>query len=110
MYGGVADEQLDPCYHAFCDRLSSILAAPPADVLLDQENAEENAAKLEGGGERAMRQFLPNMTHTIWHFAKAKNPLPDRATSARATRKLRARMTRRSSQFKYEGHQLARPR
>jgi hypothetical protein len=37
------------------------------------------AAAMEGGGERSMRQFLPAMVHAIWHFAKAKNPLPDRA-------------------------------
>ena len=106
IYGGAADEQYDPCYHDFCDRLGSILGSPPPEVLADPLAA----AAMEGGGERSMRQFLPAMVHAIWHFAKAKNPLPDRATSSRATRKLHARMTRRSSQFKYQGHQLARPR
>jgi Zn-dependent M28 family amino/carboxypeptidase len=106
IYGGAADEQYDPCYHDFCDQLSSILGAPPPEVLADPLAA----AAMQGGGERSMRQFLPAVTHTIWHFAKAKNPLPDRASSSRATRKLRARMTRRSSHFKYEGHELARPR
>ena len=106
IYGGAADEQYDPCYHDFCDRLSSILGAPPAEVLADPLAA----AQMKGGGARSMRQFLPAMTHTIWHFAKAEDPLPDRASRARPTRKLRARMTKRSSHFKYEGHQLARPR
>jgi hypothetical protein len=106
IYGGAANEQFDPCYHDFCDRLSSILGAPPPEVLADPLAA----AAMEGGGERSMRQFLPAMTHAIWHFAKAKNPLPPRATTARATRKIRARMTRRSSKFKYLGHELARPR
>ena len=54
-----------------------------------------------------MRQFLPAMTDAIWHFAKAKNPLPERSASAKATRKLQARMTRRGAQFEYQGHQLA---
>ena len=37
-YGGAEGEQLDPCYHLACDRLSTILAAPPADVLVDPAN------------------------------------------------------------------------
>ncbi len=106
MYGGATGEQLDPCYHDFCDRLSSILDAPPPEVLADPLSA----AKMEGGGERSMRQFLPAMTHAIWHFAKGKNPLPPRAMTARKTRKLQARMTRRSAEFPYRGHELARPR
>ena len=97
IYGGAAGEQYDPCYHEFCDRLSSILDTPPTDVLADAANA----AKMQGGGERSMRQFLPSMTHAVWHFAKDKNPLPPRATSARASRKLQAQMTRRSSGFKF---------
>ena len=99
-------EQFDPCYHLFCDTLSSILDAPPADVLEDPADA----AKMQGGGERSMRQFLPAMTDSIWHFAKAKDPLPARTTSASATRQLQAKMTERSSRFKFRGHELARQR
>jgi hypothetical protein len=84
IYGGAAGEQYDPCYHDFCDRLSSILGSPPPEVLADPLAA----AAMEGGGARAMPQFLPAMTHTIWHFAKAKNPLPERVTTAKATRKI----------------------
>lgn len=121
-YGGAAGEQLDPCYHAFCDRLGTILGAPPADAL----NDPANAAKMQGGGRRSMEQFLPAMVHAIWHFAKAKDPLPARtaamkrirvARTARTARAARvARATRRSIRttrhvrFKYRGHQLARPR
>lgn len=116
LYGGAAGEQLDPCYHAFCDRLASILGAPPAEAL----NDPANAAKMQGGGRRSMEQFLPAVTHAIWHFAKAKNPLPARAAAMkriRAARTVRgARKTRASARttrhyrFKYRGHQLARPR
>jgi hypothetical protein len=107
IYGGAAGEQFDPCYHDFCDRLSSILGQPPPEVLADPLAA----AKMRGGGARAMRQFLPSMVHTIWHFAKGKNPLPERpAASAKATRKIQARMIKRSERFKYLGHELARPR
>jgi Zn-dependent M28 family amino/carboxypeptidase len=102
LYGGAAGEQLDPCYHAFCDRLSSILGAPPADVLADPANA----VKMQGGGLRSLKQFLPAMTHAIWHFAKGKNPLPPRATQSATA----ARMTERAAKFKYRGHHLARVR
>ena len=104
------------CYHAFCDRLASILGAPPAEAL----NDPANAAKMQGGGRRSMEQFLPAVTHAIWHFAKAKNPLPARAAAmsriraartVRGARKARASArTTRNYRFKYRGHQLARPR
>ena len=97
LYGGVAGEQLDPCYHAFCDRLSSILGAPPAEVLANPANAK----KLEGNGRRSMEQFLPALTHTLWYFAKADDPLPPRTAAAATTQKVR---------FKFNGHQLAHQR
>ena len=97
LYGGVAGEQLDPCYHMFCDTLSSILGAPPAEVLFTASNAK----KLQGNGRRSMEQFLPALTHTLWYFAKADNPLPPRTASTATTQKVR---------YKYRGHQLARPR
>ena len=31
-----------------------------------------------------MEQFLPAVTHAIWHFAKAKNPLPARAAAMKS--------------------------
>ncbi len=97
LYGGVAGEQLDPCYHAFCDRLSSILGAPPAEALFTASNAK----KLQGNGRRSMEQFLPALTHTLWYFAKADDPLPPRTASATTTQKV---------QFKFHGHQLAHSR
>jgi hypothetical protein len=62
---------------------------------------QANAKKLQGGGCRSMEQFLPALTHTLWYFAKATNPLPPRTASATTTRSVR---------FKFHGHQLARPR
>ena len=97
LYGGVAGEQLDPCYHLFCDRLSTILGSPPVSVLQNPASAK----KLEGGGRRSMEQFLPALTHTLWYFAEADDPLPPRTASAATTKKVR---------FKFKGHQLARPR
>ena len=103
LYGGAAGEQLDPCYHAACDRLSSILEAPPPDALMDPANA----AKLQGGGE-SMRQFLPAMTHSVWHFAKGKNPMPPRPTTSKGKRALEKTMRDRTAQFDYRGHRLVR--
>ena len=104
LYGGAAGEQLDPCYHAACDRLSSILETPPADALIDPANA----AKMQGGGAESMRQFLPAMTHSVWHFAKGKNPMPPRPTTTTATRKLEQKMRNRTAQYDYRGHMLVR--
>jgi Zn-dependent M28 family amino/carboxypeptidase len=98
LYGGVAGEQLDPCYHAFCDRLSSILGSPPDEVLFSPSSAK----KLQGNGRRSMEQFLPALTHTLWYFAKADNPLPPRTASSTTTTK--------NVRFKFRGHQLARQR
>jgi Zn-dependent M28 family amino/carboxypeptidase len=97
LYGGVVGEQLDPCYHAFCDRLSSILGAPPEEALFSPSSAK----KLQGNGRRSMEQFLPALTHTLWYFAKADNPLPPRTASTATTQKVR---------FKFRGHQLAHSR
>ena len=103
LYGGAAGEQLDPCYHAFCDRLGTILGAPPAEVLKNPANAK----KMQGGGRRSMEQFLPAMTHAIWYFAKANNPLPARATTAAAQSTVQRRMKKQSAEFKFHGHKLA---
>jgi hypothetical protein len=43
-----------------------------------------------------MEQFLPAMTHTIWYFAEAKDPLPARPTTASAKRALQHGPRRRS--------------
>ena len=51
IYGGAAGEQLDPCYHDYCDRLSTILGMPPLDVLADPLSAPKMAGA--GGGRCA---------------------------------------------------------
>jgi hypothetical protein len=98
IYGGAAGEQFDPCYRDFCNRLSSILNAPPGEVLADPANA----IKIQGGGRRSMEQFLPAFVHTIWSFAKAKNPLPPRTAAPSATT--------RDVKWKFKGHKPAKDR
>ena len=70
IYGGAAGEQLDPCYHDYCDRLSTILGMPPQDVLSDPLSA----SKMAGGGARSMRQFLPAMTRRDLAFRQGQEP------------------------------------
>ena len=81
LYGGAADEQFDPCYHDFCDRLGTILGSPPPEVLADPLAA----AAMEGGGERSMRQFLPAMVFTLSGIS------PRRRTRCRPRDERRAR-------------------
>jgi hypothetical protein len=50
----------------------------------------------------SLEQFLPAFTHTIWYFAKAKNPLLSRSASPTAIT--------RNTEFKFKGHKLACPR
>ena len=44
IYGGAAGEQFDPCYHAFCDTMSTLLGSPPAIALRNPANAAALAA------------------------------------------------------------------
>ena len=71
IYGGAAGEQLDPCYHDYCDRLSSILGSAGR-----RARRPAQRAKMRGGGA-VDAPVLPAMTHAIWHFAKAKGPAAD---------------------------------
>jgi hypothetical protein len=57
---------------------------------------------MQGGGQRSMQQFLPAMTHAIWHFAKAKNPLLPRNAAPSATT--------RDVKWKFKGHKPAKDR
>ena len=100
-YGGAEGQQLDPCYHAAVrPALDHPRGAPGGGAVVDPAN---RTAKLLGGGRRSMRQFLPAMVHSIWHFAKAKNPMPARVAAA-------ARKSRKSSQFNYRGNEVLRAR
>ena len=72
-YGGVADEQYDPCYHEVCDTYESVTGFPPGLPALD------------GNGTVSLDQLSDGAAHAAWHFARKKDPLGDAedATSKR---------------------------
>jgi Zn-dependent M28 family amino/carboxypeptidase len=110
LFGGVAGEQYDPCYHEACDNIDTVTGQPPADTMnsfdpLDPAVAQMQADQLNGNALKSLREMSGAVTHAVWYFARVKDTLPPRATTARAARK-RAKTYR----FKYEGHRRARTR
>ena len=124
LYGGVEGEQLDPCYHEPCDTYDTVTGQPPADTMNVFEAdptpanlaiAQAQANSLNGNAIRSLEQFLPNLTHAVWYFARVKGAIPDTATAttakARTTKAARARKSaKRGYRFKYMGDRLARVR
>jgi len=108
-FGGVAGEQYDPCYHEACDNIDTVTGQPPASTMnvfpTDPPLAQMQANQLNGNALKSLREMSGAVTHAVWYFARIKDTLPPRATTARAARK-RAKAHR----FKYEGHRRARTR
>ena len=50
------------------------------------------------------QQFKGNVVHAIWFFARVKDTVPAKASTARA------RTAARTHRFKYQGHRVARTR
>ncbi|MGH2945514.1 MAG: M28 family metallopeptidase [Solirubrobacteraceae bacterium] len=109
VFGGVAGEQYDPCYHEACDNIDTVTGQPPASTMEtfddDPVLARQQADALNGNALKSLREMSGASTHAVWYFARAKDALPARATTARVARK-RAR----TRHFKYLGHQRARTR
>jgi Zn-dependent M28 family amino/carboxypeptidase len=120
LYGGVEGEQLDPCYHEACDNYDTITGQPPAETMNVFEAAptpanlaiaQEQADSLNGNALRALRQFLPNLTHAVWYFARTKDAVPDAtATGVKAKKATATRAAKRGYRFKYMGDRRARVR
>ena len=117
LYGGVEGEQLDPCYHEACDSYDTITGQPPAETMNVFEAdptpanlaiAQTQADSLNGNALRSLEQFLPNLTHAVWYFARAKDALPDATTTAKAAKA--TRKAKRGYRFKYMGDRRARVR
>ena len=109
VFGGVAGEQYDPCYHEACDNIDTVTGQPPADTMnvfeTDPVLAQQQADALNGNALKSLREMSAAVTHAVWFFANTRNVLPPRATTAKAARKQAARR-----HFKYLGHQRARTR
>jgi Zn-dependent M28 family amino/carboxypeptidase len=109
VYGGVAGEQYDPCYHEACDNIDTVTGQPPADTMnsfpTDPVLAQQQADSLNGNALKALRQFRGALDHALWFWANQRGALPERAMTAKAARKAAAKR-----HFKFEGHRRARTR
>ena len=112
-YGGVAGEQLDPCYHEDCDTYATVTGQPPAETMNVYEDdptpanlviAQQQAAQLNGNAVRSLQQFKGTLVHAVWFFARVKDAVPAKASTARA------KTAKRTYRFKYQGHRVARTR
>ena len=59
VYGGVAGEQYDPCYHAACDTYDSVFNHPPGLPLL------------QGNGKKALEEMIDGGAHATLVFAQS---------------------------------------
>jgi Zn-dependent M28 family amino/carboxypeptidase len=61
IYGGVAGEQYDPCYHAACDTFESVFDFPPG------------LPELDGNGAKALDEMIDGAAHATVVFAETKS-------------------------------------
>jgi len=66
IYGGAAGEQYDPCYHAFCDSLSTMTGIPPAIAMLNPANRE----LLRANGLRGLDEMADAAAHATITLAQ----------------------------------------
>jgi Zn-dependent M28 family amino/carboxypeptidase len=106
LFGGVAGEQYDPCYHEACDNLATVTGQPPADTMnvfaTDPVLAQQQADALQGNALKSLREMSGAVTHTVWYFAQTRHALPPREAVTRT------RALRRAPAFKQLGHRTAR--
>jgi Zn-dependent M28 family amino/carboxypeptidase len=76
LFGGLIDEQLDPCYHEVCDTYETVTRFPPG---LDA---------LDGNGLVSLDQMSDAAAHTTWHYARRS--LSKKATRNNVPNRLRA--------------------
>jgi Zn-dependent M28 family amino/carboxypeptidase len=109
VFGGVAGEQYDPCYHEACDTIDTVTGQPPAETMnvfeTDPVLAQTQADALQGNALKSLSEMSGAVTHAVWYFARVKDTLPPRAATARA-----ASTKTKRYRFKYQGHPDARTR
>ena len=76
LFGGLIDEQLDPCYHDVCDTYETVTMFPPGLEALD------------GNGLVSLNQMSDAAAHTAWHYGR--NSLKPKATRNNVPNRLRA--------------------
>jgi Zn-dependent M28 family amino/carboxypeptidase len=88
VFGGVADEQYDPCYHEACDNIDTVTGQPPAETMnsfaTDPVLAQQQADSLNGNALKSLREMSGALDRVLWKFANRRDLLPPRATSAKA--------------------------
>jgi Zn-dependent M28 family amino/carboxypeptidase len=67
-YGGAVGEQYDPCYHAFCDTLGTLLGVPPAVATL---NPATNRESMRFNGMRGFDQLADAAAHATITLAQS---------------------------------------
>jgi hypothetical protein len=71
VYGGIAGEQFDPCYHESCDTFDSVFGAGPPGL-----------PGLAGNGPISLDQMSDAVAHATHHFVTAPSPLGSSRSSA----------------------------
>ena len=75
IFGGVAGEQYDPCYHEVCDTFDTVFGGGPPGL-----------PELAGNGTTSLDQMSDAVAHSIHHFVTEENPLPAAANRNRGDR------------------------
>jgi Zn-dependent M28 family amino/carboxypeptidase len=103
VFGGVAGEQYDPCYHEACDNIGTVTGQPPASTMnsfpTNPALAQQQADSLNGNALKSLDEMSDAVTHEVWYFARVKDALAPRTTTVS-----RARTLAKSYQFEYAGH------
>jgi Zn-dependent M28 family amino/carboxypeptidase len=68
IFGGAAGEQYDPCYHAFCDTLGTLVGVPPAVAMI---NPATNRNSMRFNGMRGFDQMADAAAHTTITLARS---------------------------------------
>jgi Zn-dependent M28 family amino/carboxypeptidase len=102
LYGGVAGEQLDPCYHEACDNIGTVTGQPPAETMnsfaTDPALAQQQADSLQGNALKSLREMSGAVTHSVWYFGQNRHGVGSRTTADKQRAKQRA------AKFQFRGH------
>ena len=108
VFGGVAGEQYDPCYHEACDNITTVTGQPPASTMnsfaTDPALAQMQASSLNGNALKSLDEMSDALTHEIWYFARVKDALAPRTLTASRAKPAE------SHSFTFNGHRDARTR